>query len=214
MPRKKTTSRLRPSLTQQHVVQEPGSDYSSRPPSYRANGPGGSPFGNGIAVYPNSNGMQTESEATTAIPMAPRPMAMTTTVDPLPPIPTAGLGLSDFNVVVDEGLLRPPPQLARPHGLRRGLQVPSRISVISWGFSFPKILAEHGVTKTQWGLFTHDVKRFARMHIVQLLGLLACEAVFGYFFAPVGPFIGQCPSRSWPCTVVLTLSQVVTSLIK
>lgn len=185
------TSHLRPSSTQQNVVQEPGSSYSSRPPSYRANAPADNSFGKGVAIYPNSNGMQTGPEATTATPMAPPPAAMTITVDPLPPMPTAAPSPVTFEMVLDESLLRPPPLPARSHGLKRGLQVPSRISTISWGFSFPRILAEHGVTETQWQLFSHELKHFARMRTSRLIALMACEALFGYICQPAGPFVGQ-----------------------
>ena len=55
-----------------------------------------------------------------------------------------------------------PPVLPQT-GLRRGLQVPSRISHITWGFRLPLALVEAGVGKRQWRTFTHEIKSHARM---------------------------------------------------
>lgn len=78
---------------------------------------------------------------------------------PLPAAPT--------EVVLDEGLPSPLPY--RPPGLSRGLQIPSRVSLITWGFSFPKVLLEHGVSKHHWRLFKHELEKFAGLSVSQHL---------------------------------------------
>ena len=187
---KTKSSSLHPSSAHQNIGQDPEPSYSSRPPSYNTNAPFEDSFGNGDAIYPNSNGMQTGSEATTATPMAPPPAAMTNTVDPLSPMHTADSDSSALELVLNESLPTPLPLPAQPPGLERGLQIPSRGSVITWGFSLPKILAERGVTKKEWKRFSHELKRFARMRMSQLLTVLACEVCVHHVF---GPIVGQFP---------------------
>ena len=205
---KSKTSSLHPSSTQQHVVQELEASYSSRPPSYTTNAPFEDSFGNGDAIDPNSNSMQTGLQDTTATPIDPPPAAMAAAVDPLPPMPTVDADSSALEIVLDESLPTPPPLPAQPSVLERGLQIPSRGSVITWGFSLPKILAERGVTKKEWKRFSHELKRFARMRMSQLLTVLACEVCVHNVF---GPIVGQSPRPARPWTALLTLSQVASS---
>lgn len=207
---KKKTSSLHPSSTHQNVVQEPEPSYSSRPPSYTTTVPFDESFGNGDAIYPNSIGTQTGLQGRTATPMEPPPAAVAATVDPLPLMPTANADPSALEMVLDESLPTPPPLPARPSGLERGLQIPSRGSVITWGFSLPKILAERGVTKKQWKRFSHELKRFARMRMSQLLTVLACEVCVHNIF---GPVVGQSPRTARRWTALLTLNQVASSNI-
>lgn len=51
----------------------------------------------------------------------------------------------------------------RPRRLERGLQIPSRMGIITSGFSLPRLLEEQGVSKPQWKLFTHELKSHAKM---------------------------------------------------
>ena len=57
--------------------------------------------------------------------------------------------------------------------LKRGLQIPSRISHITWGFHLPPVLAKAGVEKAQWRLFTREVKNHAAMSKAQWCTVLA-----------------------------------------
>lgn len=199
---KKKTSSLHPSSGQ-----EPEPSYSSRPPSYITKAPYEDSFGKADAIYPSSSSMQTGSEAMTVTPMAPPPAAMTSPVDPLSPMHPADADSSALEMVLNESLPTPPPLPTQPSGLERGLQISSRGSVITWGFSLPKILAERGVTKKQWKRFSHELKRFARMRMSQLLTVLACEVSLGLV-------LGQSPRTARPRTALLTLSQVASSDIK
>ena len=100
----------------------------------------------------------------------------------------------------------PPPPLPSANddpfssGLRRGLHIPSRASHITWGFSFPEMLAEQGVTKPQWKLFTRELTAFASMSIGQWATVLACSSglgiVFGYIAIPPGQSSSAASSRS------------------
>ncbi|KAL2038791.1 hypothetical protein N7G274_008549 [Stereocaulon virgatum] len=64
---------------------------------------------------------------------------------------------------VAENISPPTPPVLPQTRLRRGLQVPSRISHITWGFRLPLALVDVGVGKEQWKTFTHEIKRHARM---------------------------------------------------
>lgn len=58
--------------------------------------------------------------------------------------------------------------------LTRGLQVPSRLSYVTSGFKFPLCLAWYGITKDQWSVFTHDVKRHASLSSSQWAKTIGC----------------------------------------
>lgn len=93
-------------------------------------------------------------------------------------------------------LVDPPTRsfVPQPFGLRRGLQVPSRWGVISFGFKLPLLLANAGVTKIQWKLFTHELKSHARLsgkQIVTLVGVNIAYNVLFHFVA--GPVLGTIP---------------------
>jgi len=85
--------------------------------------------------------------------------------------------------------------LPQPLGLRRGLQVPSRWGVITWGFKLPPLLKSAGVTKIQWKLFTHELKSHARMSGKQFATYVAVNIAYGVLFNFVTtPFIAAVPS--------------------
>lgn len=83
----------------------------------------------------------------------------------------------------------------QPLGLRRGLQVPTRWGVITWGFKIPPLLASAGVTKVQWKLFTHELKSHAKMSGKQIATLVAVNIAYGVLFNFVTtPLIAAIPS--------------------
>ncbi len=188
---------LHPSSTNNNSAQEPESSNSSAPPPYVRNTPLDNPFRDGEApagdFYLNGNSVPKGIQSTTAS------HHDASLADPLPPVPSANDDPFAVDLVLNESLLSRPPLLAQSSGLRRGLHIPSRASHITWGFSFPEILAEQGVTKTQWKSFMHEVKAFASMSIGQWAACLACSSglgiVFGYFAIP--------PGQSPKCGLVL-----------
>ncbi len=179
---------LHPSSTNNNGAEEPESSNSSAPPPYARNTPLDNPFRDEDApvgdFYLNGNGVPKGIQSTTAT------HHDASLADPLPPVPSANDDPFAVDLVLDESLPSRPTFPTRPSGLRRGLHIPSRASHITWGFSFPEILAEQGVTKTQWKLFMHEVKAFASMSIGQWAACLACSSglgiVFGYVAIPPG----------------------------
>lgn len=155
-------------------VQEPKLRSASQPPPYSRNTPLDDPFRDGDAIFLKKDGMQGVPTPATAI-----------HVDP-PREPSAHTNPFISEVVIDESLR--PPLPPRPAGLRRGLQIPSRVSHITWGFGFPTILAEQGVTKAQWRLFKHELESFARMTWSQSFEVMGYHIMVHHF---VGPIPGQ-----------------------
>ena len=73
------------------------------------------------------------------------------------------------------------------HLLTRGLQVPSRVSRIKFGFGFPEILAMQGIQKWQWNMFKRELKRFASLTLSQRLTALGMEVLVDHFLGfPIG----------------------------
>ena len=156
-------------VLQEEVVAS--SSAAAEPPPYRRERPLDDPFRD----YPRSN--VTRNSLNRAEP-ADAEAALPTTamlIEPLPTVPT--------DTVFDEDLLPPLPY--RPPGLSRGLQIPSRVSFITWGFSFPKVLPEQGVTKEQWQLFKHELESFARMTMSQRITVRGTGFLVGHFFGPI-----------------------------
>ena len=168
----------------------PGSSNAAQPPSYTRNPPLQDPFRDGDAVvgyiYPMNNGIQKnlKGESTDPLPTTRAPLL----VEPL------RLAADDpfaEGIILDESHLPSP----RPSGLTRGLQIPTRVSLISWGFSFPDILAEQGVSKEHWRLFQHELEQFAYMRLSQWLTVIGCHLLVSYFFSIIA---GQyCTSKTW-----------------
>ncbi len=86
--------------------------------------------------------------------------------------------------------------LSQPSGLRRGLQIPSRRGVITWGFKIPPLLASAGVTKIQWKLFTHEVKSQARLSGKQVATFVAVSVACGVLCS----FVTTPFAAAVPCT--------------
>lgn len=183
------------SSTHSNGVQGPGSSDSSVPPPYTRNSPLDAPLRDGHApvvhIYSNCNGTQNGLQPATAAHMDPSPARMTTHVDPITPVPAADARPFAVEMVLNESLLTPPSLPTRAFGLRRGLQIPSRVSIITWGFSLPKVLAEQGVTKSYWRLFKHELEDFARMSVSQWVTVIAYGQGIGLFFGLFGSIPGQ-----------------------
>ena len=153
------------SSSQHNEVETVASSSTTEPPPYSRNAAPDDPFRD----YANSNGTQKGLKRVATEPALP---TTATLIGPLPAVST--------EMVLDEGLL-PPPLPYRPPVLSRGLQIPSRVSLITWGFSFPKILAEQGVSEEHWRLFKHELETFARMTISQRLSVAGYGFLCGYF---------------------------------
>ena len=145
------------------------SSSTSRPPPYTRNAPLDDPFRD----YSNSNGMQKGLKRATTTDVEPTAPETAMLIRPLPAVPT--------DIVLDEEGL-PPPLPYRRSGLSRGLQIPSRVSLITWGFSFPEILPEQGVSKEQWRLFKHELESFAYLTMSQIVTIVGCGAIVSHFF--------------------------------
>ena len=196
-----------PSSSHNDVAQEPESSNSPQPPPYAKNKPPEDPFRDqhGIApvgyFWPTDKGMQKGLKPATATQVDLSPATTTTLADSLPPaaklvpegivlnesrpppLPT----LSPAPQPLDPQPLAPQPLAPQPPGLKRGLQIPSRVSLITWGFSFPPLLAEQGVDKVRWRVFKHELEAFARMTLSQKMTVTAYHIVVGHFCGlPVG----------------------------
>lgn len=182
------TPSLHPSPSQNDGVQEPQSSSTSELPPYFRNTPLENSFRDGDASggysYPNSNGVQKGPKSATATHAEPPPATTATLLDNLASAPVNDNDPFVDTMVLDESL--PPPLPPQPSGLKRGLQIPSRVSLITWGFSFPEILAEQGVSKTQWRMFKHELETFARMSLSQWITVAAIDILICNF----GPITG------------------------
>lgn len=67
------------------------------------------------------------------------------------------------------------PSYAHESALVRGLQIPSRISLVSSGFKYPVILRGAGVTPHEWAAFTSEVKTCASLSITQWMATVAFD---------------------------------------
>lgn len=189
---------------------------SSVPPPYTRNSPLDAPLRDGDApvvhFYSNCNGTQNGLQPAMAPHLDPPPATTTTHVDPSTPVTAADADPFAVEMVLDESLLTPPSLPARASGLRRGLQIPSRVSIITWGFSLPKVLAEQGVTKSYWRLFKHELEDFARMSVLQWVTVLAYGQCVNLLLGPFPGLIpGQSPSMARSCSTLLNSSQVLLS---
>lgn len=156
------------------------SEASVSPPDAR-NSPLDQPFRDGDASMkyydPNGNDMHKAAQPGTAAHTSP---LRTVTANLVDPVPTANADPVPVNMMPDDRVSPPPTLPARPSGLRRGLQIPSRVGVITWGFSLPKVLAEQGVNKPQWTMFSHELQAFAWMSKSQWVTVIACHVGIGH----------------------------------
>ena len=161
------TPSLHQSSSHDDGVEEIASSSASEPPPYARNAPLEDPFRDDA----NSNGMQKGSKTATNTD-AEKGLPKTAILIEAPPaVPT--------DMVLGEGL--PPPLPYQTSGLSRGLQIPSRVSLITWGFSFPKVLPEQGVSREQWQLFKHELERFAYLTMSQGLIIVGCGFLISHF---------------------------------
>ena len=77
--------------------------------------------------------------------------------------------------------------------LRRGLQIPTRISYITSGFRLPPTLCDAGVDRAQWKAFTREVKGCGSMSKSQWVCVLGCSLGVGLLIdcllAPLGHLV-------------------------
>ena len=179
-PDQNDTSNLHPSSTRNNGVRRPGSSNPSKPPSYARDIPLENPFQNGDGVQEGLQPSPTKN-------MDPPPTPTTAIFIPLPPVPSPNVDPFTVETVLDDSISPLPPPPTQPPGLKRGLQIPSRVSLISWGFGFPKILLEHGVTKPHWRRFKHELKTFAKMTFGQWATVIVTSHAVGALFGqPAG----------------------------
>ena len=200
-PDQNDTFSFRPSSTRKNGDQRPGPSNPSKSPSYARDIPFEIPFQNG-------DGVQEGFQPSPAKKLDPTPTAAI--VIPLPPVPSPNDDPFTVETVLDDSLSPLAPFPTRPPGLMRGLQIPSRISLISWGFSFPKILLEHGVSKLHWRQFKHELKKFAHMSFGQWAQVLvSSHAVGAVFGQPAGQSLDRV-IRS----LMLRMNQALFAIIK
>lgn len=165
------TPSLHEASSQDNGVEEIASSSAAQPPPYSRNAALDDPFRD----YSNSNGMQKGLKRATTTDAEPTLPTRAILIEPLPALPT--------EMVLDEDLPSPLPY--RPSGLSRGLQIPSRVSLITWGFSFPKVLPEQGVSKEQWRLFKHELETFAGLTMSQQLTVIGYGFMVSHIFGAI-----------------------------
>ena len=203
VPDHNDTSNFHPSSIRKNGDQRSGPSNPSKSPTYARDIPLEKPLQNG-------DGVQESLQPLPAKNMDPAAAPTTAIVIALPPVPSPNDDPFTVETVFDDSLSPLPPLPTRPPGLRRGLQIPSRISLISWGFSFPKILLEHGVSKPHWRQFKHELKKFAHMSFGQWAQVLVTSHVVGTVF---GQPAGQSLDRVI-CSIMLRMNQVSFAIIK
>ena len=204
LPDQNDTTNSHPSFTRNNGDQRPGPSNPSKSPSYARDILLEKPLQNG-----NGDGVQESLQPSPAKNMDPSPSPTTAIVMRLPPVPSPNADPFTIETVFDDSLSPLPPLPTRPPGLKRGLQIPSRISLISWGFSFPKILLEHGVTKQHWRRFKHELKKFAHMTFGQWAQVMITSHAVGTLFGqPAGQSLDMV-IRS----VMLRMNQVLFAII-
>lgn len=170
-----------------HNVQEAESSSASGLPPYSGKSPLRDPFRDGDAsvgyFYTNENGMENSLKPAIATRSVPVSVTTAQLLDPLPQVPSANTNPFLGETLLDED--SPPPLPPRPSGLKRGLQIPSRVSLITWGFSFPEILFEQGINKEQWRSFKHELEAFARMGIHDYIAIAGCQLIIGHCLSPI-----------------------------
>ena len=80
----------------------------------------------------------------------------------------------------------------QPVSLKRGLQIPSRMGIITSGFKLPHALEARGVSRDKWRLFTTELKSHAQMDREQwamYLGISLAYNIGWHFICPPVGFI-------------------------
>ena len=99
------------------------------------------------------------------------------------PIDTSDLGSSEIaNADVQSIHAKPGvPHNPRPPKavLKRGLQIPTRISYITSGFQLPPTLCDAGVDRARWKAFTREVKACGSMSKSQWASVIGCSLALG-----------------------------------
>lgn len=75
--------------------------------------------------------------------------------------------------------------------LKRGLQIPTRISYITSGFHLPPTLCDAGVDRAQWKAFTREVKAYGSMSKSQWATVLGSSFAVGLWVDLLLPGAGQ-----------------------
>ena len=75
--------------------------------------------------------------------------------------------------------------------LKRGLQIPTRISYITSGFRLPPTLCDAGVDRARWKAFTREVKGYGSMSKSQWASMLGINLAVGIIVDFVVPGAGQ-----------------------
>lgn len=168
-------------------IQVIASSSTAEPPPYSRNGPLEDPFRDGDTsvdnFYANGNGMRKGLKAVATADAEPALPTTAVLIEPVPAEPADNALPFSHAMVFDEELSAPIPP--RPFGLSRGLQIPSRVSLITWGFSFPKALPEQGVSKEQWRYFKHQLESFANLTLTQRFTVVGYSYLVGHFFGPI-----------------------------
>lgn len=82
----------------------------------------------------------------------------------------------------------------RKPGLKRGLQIPSRMGTITSGFKLPPLLQAQGVSKREWRVFTMELKSYATMHGKQLVNFAGISIGYGVLGVFIAPHLGVIPA--------------------
>ena len=77
--------------------------------------------------------------------------------------------------------------------LKRGLQIPTRISYITSGFRLPRALCDAGVDRARWAAFTKEVTASGKMSKSQWATVVGCSCAVGLlvdcFLPPCGQLV-------------------------
>ena len=75
--------------------------------------------------------------------------------------------------------------------LKRGLQIPTRISYITSGFRLPPTLCDAGVDRARWKAFTREIKGYGSMSKSQWASMLGINLAIGLIVDFIVPGAGQ-----------------------
>ena len=154
---------------------KPESRRTSLPPAYSRKSPLDNPFSDQHAT---ERGSSLDKEGVQEI-----LTGATATCVGSTPQPSAPGNPVISEVIIEEDLI--PPLPSQPAGIQRGLQIPSRVSRITYGFKFPKILLEHGVTRAAFRIFKHELEAFAHLTWSQHFKVWGCHIVAEHFLGPI-----------------------------
>ena len=87
-----------------------------------------------------------------------------------------------------------PAPVRQETSLIRGLQIPSRMGLVSSGFKLPLALEVRGVSREKWRLFTKELKSHAQMNKEQWATFLGLSLGISLCWHVVAPIAGAIPS--------------------